>query len=371
MKRFLTWTVLTTALAFSVPAHAIVIRHDTPDSDYVVDRSQYPCVARISGFAEGTLIGSRWVLTAAHVAVGLNPFNGYAEIAGKKYRVEKVLFHPKADFDQVDELVDMALLYLAEPVLDVQPAELYSKSDEVGKIITFVGAGLTGNGKAEPKIDDQKTRAAKNKVDSVNERQIVFTFDEGKSALPTEGISGPGDSGGPALIKLGNKLFVMGVSNSNSKNPGDGHCMYGTREFYARVSTKREWILSVMNGGDAPSWGWGEITKILSPSPQAQLVGDFFKAYNLMDRSKMEEFDSAWRSTETLGRRTPDQRWAVIESLFAQRGKLTPLQYSVSQQGSISIRVRCEKTNSEIGMGFIFALGDQVKLLGFTIVDIE
>jgi len=370
MKSHLSGFLIFLLATLALPAHAIVIRHDTPDSNYVVDRSKYPCVARISGFAEGTLIGDRWVLTAAHVAMGLNPFNGYAEIAGKRYRVQKVLFHPNADFDHEESLVDLALLYLAEPVVGVTPAELYSKDDEVGKIITFVGAGLTGNGKTEPKTDDHKTRAAQNKIEEVNDRQIVFTFDEGKSALPTEGISGPGDSGGPALIKQGKKFFVLGVSNSNSKNPGAGHCMYGTREFYARVSTKRDWILSVMRGGDAPDWGWGEITKVLEPSAKAELVEEFFAAFNLMDRTKMEAFDSKWRSAEALARRTPDQRWAVIEGLLEQRGKLTPLEYAVSQQGGISVRVRSEKTNKEIGMGFIFAPGDQAKLLGFTIVEL-
>jgi len=184
----------------SATGWTIVRRHDRPDSTYLTDRKFYPFVGRVSGFAEGTLIGKRWVLTASHVAMGLNPFNAYVELGGKRYTVKTVLFHPKGDMNREESPIDMALLYLHEPVEGVQPARLFAGNDELGKVIQFVGAGMTGDGRAEPSIRDGKVRVAGNVVDGADDREISFTFDAPPAGLKNEGISGPGDSGGPGLL---------------------------------------------------------------------------------------------------------------------------------------------------------------------------
>lgn len=369
---------------------AIVRRHDRPDSAYLTERSAFPCVGRVSGFAEGTLIGTRWVLTASHVAMGLNPFNAYVELGGKRYAVKTVLFHPKGDMNREAAPIDMALLYLREPVAGIKPAILYAGNDEIGKVIRFVGAGMTGDGRAEPSQRDGKFRSAENVVDGADEREISFTFDSPPNGLPHEGISGPGDSGGPALLKVGRELYVLGVSARNSKNPGQGHCMYGTKEYYTRVSTQRDWIVRTMKGAEAPHWGWSTPTPNLQDPPKTDCIREFVQAFNSGNREHLEAFGQKWRTAASLARMTPDQRWAAMKGLIDANGKLTPVRYAKSRPGSIAVQFQAEKGGGGLALEFLFtqegaaggqwtgpdgkttpmAGGKGIKLLGFTVVPI-
>ena len=74
-------------------AHAIVIRHDRPDSLYLELGRRLPPLARV-GLAHGTLIATDWVLTAAHVAEGVSPLSGAIEIEGQEYPVSRIVLHP-------------------------------------------------------------------------------------------------------------------------------------------------------------------------------------------------------------------------------------------------------------------------------------
>jgi len=57
------------ALLFVTPTitHALAIRHDRPERDYLALADAFPNVGCVSGVATATLIHSRWVLTGAHV----------------------------------------------------------------------------------------------------------------------------------------------------------------------------------------------------------------------------------------------------------------------------------------------------------------
>lgn len=59
---------------------------------------------------------------------------------------------------------------------------------------------------------------------------------------PLEGISGPGDSGGPALIETADGLRVAGLSVASSGRPKG---RYGALEFYSRVSPQVTWIREI------------------------------------------------------------------------------------------------------------------------------
>jgi hypothetical protein len=193
---------------------------------------------------------------------------------------------------------DIALLELSEPVTDVKPVGFYPSDDETDQIVTFVGAGDFGTGISGPAETDGILRAATNRVDSVDARWTYFSLDSGASATEFEGISGPGDSGGPAYVRRDGELFTMGVS-SMGLGKGSGPGRYGARELYTRISTHLEWLHATMAGeytetaiipGDSRNSGPGgetvAITDHLTGIPDTHAgrrVTGFLEAYNSGD----------------------------------------------------------------------------------------
>ena len=195
----------------------IVMRHDVDDALYVKLGLKYGATVSTFSGGCGTLIRPTWVVTAAHVA-GASYFKDYMDIGGKRYTVKRKIVHP--DFTMSNGVQhDIALIELTEPVLGITPAKLFTGRDEVGKDIIFAGTGWAGSGDtgmAEGHIiKDRQLRGAQNRVEGITGNYLRFTFDgpDSENALPLEGISGAGDSGGPALWFVDGQPFLMGVSS--------------------------------------------------------------------------------------------------------------------------------------------------------------
>jgi secreted trypsin-like serine protease len=63
-----------------------------------------------------------------------------------------------------------------------------------------------------------------------------------------EGISGPGDSGGPALINVAGEYLIVGISSGQSTGATNGlEGRYGVTEYYTRVSTYADWIADTIS----------------------------------------------------------------------------------------------------------------------------
>ena len=91
---------------------------------------------------------------------------------------------------------------------------------------------------------DGKRRAVTNMVDDAGPKRIFMRFDEPPNATEFEGVGGPGDSGGPALLEKNGKLFLAGVSSgSMNGKPGE----YGVVDVYTRVGSYLGWIEKVLN----------------------------------------------------------------------------------------------------------------------------
>jgi hypothetical protein len=240
---------------------AIVVRHDVEDTAFLEYAKRFPAVAavRCAGGscglgAESTLIDPRWLLTAAHVATDLRR-GDTAEIGGTVYSIERVVRHPDWQ-SEADVHVDIALVELARPVAGVAPVPLYSGTDEVGMLAVFVGRGGTGTGLTGPVTEDQRLRAATNRVESVvGDSLLRFRFDSPGEPDVTEleGISGPGDSGGPAFIERDGALYLIGVGVGQNARPANGkRGHYKVLELYTRVSAFAAWVRATLSEAEKP-----------------------------------------------------------------------------------------------------------------------
>jgi len=240
------------------PAQAIVIRHDVASSEYEHLGAQFHSVATFwahyqgkpSVAGTGTLIAKSWILTAAHVANVLKP-GAKVQIGTDFYQVKRAVLHPEWRDQHFGN--DIALVELSEPTSLSDWPELYTQSDEQGMVLVFVGRGDTGNGLKGVTIADTKLRAATNQVIQAQEQWLRFRFDQAALALPLEGISGPGDSGGPALLRKDDRWYLVGVSAWQNAEPTQWQeGRYGVIENYSRVSHHLQWIRQSMNSATAP-----------------------------------------------------------------------------------------------------------------------
>jgi hypothetical protein len=147
---------------------------------------------------------------------------------------------------------DIALIKLTKAVSDISPVPLNKSEHEFNEIIEIIGKGATGNGDTGYQFSDPHRtdlRRAQNKVTSAYGRWLCYSFDKPSYALPLEGGSGSGDSGGPVLMRSGTGLSLAGLTSwadpqSTDRTPG----RYGQISCNVRMSHYAEWIDSVIAG---------------------------------------------------------------------------------------------------------------------------
>lgn len=256
-------------LVVSFSASAIVIRGDVDDSRYRVAASAFPALVDLPGEGHGVLIAPHWVITAAH-AITWQPEIKQLTINGISRDVERLVIHPgykKPPQELLDQALatwdwtlfrvllassdDIALLKLSDPVTDVSPVTVNYGSNHFDQIIEIMGKGATGNGVTGYEFSSShrtELRRAHNKVTSSHGRWLCYMFDKPSEALPLEGGSGSGDSGGPILIQAKNDRQLIGLTSwgdpqSAIRTPG----RYGQFSCNVRLSYYKGWIESVIN----------------------------------------------------------------------------------------------------------------------------
>jgi hypothetical protein len=279
MKRFR--YLMLAFLLVTAEANAVVIRSDVPDSKYLVPSSTFSALADLPMEGQGTLIAKRWVLTAAHAAQMMleMPEHRYVTIAGKRRMVARIIVYPDfpkswAQWNQLlkhmktenpdswmagfasyrSAMHDIALLELSKPVEDVKPVELHRSPDELGRVVEIFGKGATGNsltGAAPDAPHRTQLRRAYNRIVAAKNQWLYYKLDCGSAALPLEGMTASGDSGGPVLIEDHGMWKLAGIAQGLNGTKSDllamragtfrmGLC--GQEVSGTRVSFYRRWI---------------------------------------------------------------------------------------------------------------------------------
>lgn len=232
-----------------VATDPIVTRHDVPDEAYVDYAVELPVTSSVIRYnttdVAGTLISPDWLLSAAHVAETIEPGRLLITARGDTVEVKAVVLHP--GWIEHGRPEDVALIRLTAAVEDHPFVEIYTGHDEVGQTVVIVGNGDHGTGRSGPVENDGRMRAATNLVNDATDHYLTWTFDDPdvhpSRATQLEGVSGPGDSGGPAFLQIGEAYVLAGISSGQSTSATGGlEGRYGVTEYYTRVSIYQDWI---------------------------------------------------------------------------------------------------------------------------------
>jgi len=245
----------------------MITRHDKDEAEFIKLAEQfekYICHLNLPD-CEGTIIADQWAITAAHCAVGIMEkfeagLKHYVIINDTEIEVDKVIMYKEwkntEEYISMEPLNDIALLRLKTKPINAMQAKLYADEDEIDKLIYMVGKGDKGDGLVGINGNDGKQRAATNRIETATERWLTWTFDhpdtKTKYLTEYEGISGPGDSGGPAFIVKDDIVYLAGISSwQDTKDGPEG--LYGVVENYTRVSQFIKWIYDEMAGANNTS----------------------------------------------------------------------------------------------------------------------
>lgn len=242
--------LLAVSALFSVlPAHALV----GGATDANLTSSPWAGVGAVSvngGTFSGTLVGNRYVLTAAHVVGGVSPgkvsFVLNAGAGSQAYAAESITVFPgftgtKAGADGVWH-DDLALIRLVTPVDASVPVYGLYGGVMASEIVTLVGYGGGGDGKNGVTSGAKATikRVGQNKIDKLladddgGSAQEIFVFDfDGPNATSNvfgepveanltlgetiEAQYAGGDSGSPVFVNDKGVWKIAGIAAFNGR----------------------------------------------------------------------------------------------------------------------------------------------------------
>jgi hypothetical protein len=218
----------------------------TPDAKYIQYGSKFRCVVKMVGkthddktyIASAVVIDKNWVLTAAHVVQGCESISIVDDV-GKQYRLDKVIMHEQFD-DNSFGISDIAIGYSKEDINCNFFPELYDNKDEVGKICSIAGYGLTGNFNTGSFKSDGNKRAGSNMVDKIDRDLLICTpsAHNSKDRTELEFIICHGDSGGGLFIDK----KLAGINSCVIADDRLPNSDYGDESGHTRISTYVEWI---------------------------------------------------------------------------------------------------------------------------------
>lgn len=347
----------------------ILIRHDKDEAEFfkLAERfEKYMCHLNLPD-CEGTMIADQWAISAAHCAVLIKEkFRAgrkhFVIINDVEIEVDKVIMYKEWDNPQtgIESLNDIALLHLKTKPAGAKQAKLYVDEDEVDKLVYMVGRGDTGNGLNGVSNTDWKQRGATNRVETAVGNWITWTFDhpdtKTKYLTEYEGISGPGDSGGPAFIIKNNQVYLAGISSWQDSKGGD-EGLYGVVENYARVSQYIKWISDEMTGNGADS----EAILRIGPSPDAIVYKYEPKAIDISTRAIKQyvgEYNTESNTTVKVYTKENNKKFYLMTSDNAEYEFIPTGKHVFSSKEVEGFELEFKKPENEIFKELIAKLPD-------------
>lgn len=319
-------------------AGAIVVRHDLDPALYLADPDDFPAVGQLDHRVEAVLIDPVWALTAAHTVETLSTLDrSFVRFGDRCYRVESIVIHPEWEegWPRLHALHDLALLRLDRPVEGIAPLPLYEGRGELERVVTLVGRGRTGNGRdgLDPERDHHFRRAT-TRIDLVTDTGLYSVFQDPADATELEGAAGPGDSGGPALLRIDDRWRVAGISSASTGVAEISDGRYGTLDFYARVSTFVPWIRDVLAGRGAGRAAWSPPRPVDEGIPGDTLATTLLEALDAGSAAALAAFH---RSHGPPGDDSAGWAERVARAVLEPRGRVVPR--SVTVRGEREVRV--------------------------------
>lgn len=217
------------------------------DHKYIDYGSQFSYIAKISGlthenepyFGSGVAYKDDIVITAAHV-LSLTK-DQIITINNKKILVDYIVIHNKYEAKNFG-YYDIGIIKLKQSIgLDWYP-ELYKEKNELGKVCSLSGFGITGTFATGAIKSDTNKRAGSNIIDGIDRGMLVCTPSVRINKTELEFMIAPGDSGGGLFI--GNKL--AGIHSCIMANGHKAKADYKTESGHTRISDHIEWINSTV-----------------------------------------------------------------------------------------------------------------------------
>lgn len=215
------------------------------DKKYVEYGQKHECVVKIAGSygenknfaASAVVFKPRWILTAAHVVK--NAQNCIIVKDGVPIKIDFIAIHSDYVEDNAGKY-DIAIGYLAEDCkLDFYP-ELYENNDEVGKVCSMSGYGITGSFYGSERFSDGQKRAGSNIIASTDRDLLICNLTDQRTQL--EFLICHGDSGGGLFIDK--KLAGINSCLMAENQRLDGSI--GEESGHTRISLFIDWINKAM-----------------------------------------------------------------------------------------------------------------------------
>jgi hypothetical protein len=186
------------------------------------------------------IINDHWIITAAHMVQ--NCKSCIVEHKDKKYCLDFMIY-PKDFVDGEIAKLDIALGYSKESLEIPFDLKFYEEENEVGKICSIVGFGITGDFDTGATISDSKKRGGSNIIkETFGDLLICSIIDKPSTKL--EFLIANGDSGGGLFID-GKLAGINSCVLSDDQNGPNSD--YGDESGHTSISKNLGWIKEIMS----------------------------------------------------------------------------------------------------------------------------